>query len=160
MGNIGRRLRIFYQERVTMSIASDFGKHDEYASQAMGNPIQLTDRIWSAIKASIISPFNGFPLYPNVKRTLEAEEFMSYIAFDSSLREDIHRIHIPTLLVFGNKDLIAPVEVGEFIYDKINTDEADKTLLVLEHSRHGAENGDIEIFQRAITDFVEKYQKK
>ena len=74
------------------------------------------------------------------------------------MREVIHRIHVPTLLVYGEKDLIAPVEVGKFIYSEIDTDEADKALLVLEQSRHGAEDGDIEIMQRAIIEFTEKYR--
>ena len=56
------------------------------------------------------------------------------------------------------KDLVAPVKVGEFIYNEISTDKADKELLVLEQSRHGAENGDIEIMQRAIIEFIEKYR--
>ena len=74
------------------------------------------------------------------------------------MREVIHRIHVPTLLVYGEKDLIAPVGVGEFIYSEIDTDEAYKALLVLEQSRHGAENGDIEIMQRAIIEFIEEYR--
>jgi esterase/lipase len=74
------------------------------------------------------------------------------------MSEVIHRIHVPTLLVFGKKDLIAPVEVGEFIYNEISTDETDKVLLVLEQSGHGAENGDIEILQRSVIEFIEKYR--
>lgn len=62
------------------------------------------------------------------------------------------------MLVYGEKDLIAPVEVGEFIYNEIGTDEVDKMLLVLKKSRYGAENGDREIFQRAIIEFIEKYR--
>ena len=53
---------------------------------------------------------------------------------------------------------MAPVEIGEFIYNEISTDESDKELLVLEQSRHGAENGDIKIMQRAIIEFIEKYR--
>ena len=58
----------------------------------------------------------------------------------------------------GRSDLIAPVEVGELIYNEIRTDEEDKVFLVLEQSRHGAENGDREILQRAIIEFVEEYR--
>ncbi|MCP4418069.1 MAG: beta-lactamase family protein, partial [Chloroflexi bacterium] len=70
----------------------------------------------------------------------------------------VHRIHIPTLLVYGGKDLMAPVEVGKFIYNEIETNEEDKTLLVLEQSRHGAEDKDIENLQREIIEFIEKYR--
>jgi pimeloyl-ACP methyl ester carboxylesterase len=153
-----QEVRDFYQERTTLTNASDFGKHDEYAERVMGSSIQLSDRIWSATKASIFSPFNGLALYPNNKRTHQAEDFMSSLASDTSMREVIHRIHVPTLLVYGKKDLIAPVEIGEFIYNEISTDKADKELLVLEQSRHGAENGDIKILQRAVIEFIEEYR--
>jgi esterase/lipase len=83
---------------------------------------------------------------------------MSFIASDTSMTEVMHRIDIPTLLVYGRKDLMAPVEVGEFLYNEIETDETDKTLLVLEQSRHGAENGDIAILQSAVIEFIEKYR--
>jgi pimeloyl-ACP methyl ester carboxylesterase len=82
----------------------------------MGSSIQMPDRIWSSIKASFFSPFNGLAYYFNNKRTTQAEDFMSYVASDSSMRKVIPRIHVPTLLVYGEKDLVAPVQVGEFIY--------------------------------------------
>jgi len=48
--------------------------------------------------------------------------------------------------------------VGEFIYNDITTPEADKALVVLEQSRHGAEHGDVAILQQAIIEFIEKYR--
>jgi len=153
-----QEVREFYQERTTLRDLSDYRKHYDYVEEVMGDSIQIIDRISSSIKASIFSPFNGFSYYANNKLTNNAEDFITWIAFDSSMREVIHRIRIPTLLVYGKKDLIAPVGVGEFIYNEIDTGEADKALLVLEQSRHGAENGDIEIMQRAIIEFLEKYR--
>ena len=148
----------FYQERTTLTNLSDLQKHYEYVDRVMGDSIQIIDRIWSSTRASIFSPFNGLAFYFNNKRTNQAVDFMSYVASDSSLREVIHRIRIPTLLVYGEKDLIAPVEVGEFIYDEISTEEIDKKILVLEHSRHGAENDDIEKLQGALIEFIEQYR--
>jgi esterase/lipase len=74
------------------------------------------------------------------------------------MREVVHRIHVPTLLVYGARDLIAPVEVGESVCNEIGTGETDKALLALEHSRHGAENGDREILRRAVLEFIEEYR--
>jgi len=153
-----QEVRDFYQERTTLTTASDFGQHDEYAFRVMGSSISVLDRVWSGIKASIFSAFNGIRVFPNNMRTNQAEDFMSSIASGTGLREFIHRIHVPTLLVYGRKDLMSPVEVGEFIYNEIDTDEIEKELLVLERSRHGAENGDIEILQRAVIEFIEKYR--
>ena len=44
------------------------------------------------------------------------------------------------------------VAVGAIVF------KDDKVLLVLEQSRHGAENGDIEILQSAVIEFIEKYR--
>ena len=82
---------------------------------------------------------------------------MSRVVTDNSLEQTINRITIPTLIIYGGKDLIAPLEVGENIYNEIETAEQDKVLVVLENSRHGAENNDIEVFQQAITGFLEQY---
>jgi pimeloyl-ACP methyl ester carboxylesterase len=153
-----QEVREFYQHRTTLTNLSDLQKHNEYVDGIMGDPIQLPDRIWSSIKASVFSPFNGFVYYSNNKRTIQSEDFISWVAFDPSMREVIHRIDIPTLLVYGENDLIAPVEVGEYIYNEIGTDEINKEFLVLEQSRHGAENGDREILQKAIILFIEKYR--
>jgi pimeloyl-ACP methyl ester carboxylesterase len=153
-----QEFRAFYQERTTLKDLSDYWKHYDYVEEVMGDSIQIIDRISSSIKASIFSPFNGFKYYANNKLTNDAEDFITRIAFDSSMREVIHRIRIPTLLVYGKKDLIAPVGVGEFTYNEIDTGEADKALLILEQSRHGAENGDIEIMQKTIIEFIEKYR--
>jgi len=150
-------IRDFYKQRATLTNLADLQKHYEYVDGVMGNSIQVSDRIWSSIRASVFSSFNGFTYYSNNKRTNQSEGFMSWVGFDLSMGEVIHRIDIPTLLIYGEKDLIAPVEVGEYIYHEIGTDETSKELLILEQSRHGAENGDREILQIAIIGFIEKY---
>jgi pimeloyl-ACP methyl ester carboxylesterase len=66
-------------------------------------------------------PFNGFDYYLNNRRTNQAEGFMTRVALDTSMRKLINRIRVPTLLVYGRNDLIAPVEVGEGIYRDIGT---------------------------------------
>jgi esterase/lipase len=98
------------------------------------------------------------PVAPNNSRTVQAEDFMSYIVSDTSLSDVIGRIEVPTLLVYGRNDLIAPVEVGEFIYNEISTSAEDKELLVLEESRHGAEDDDVAKFQTAMIAFIEDHR--
>jgi proline iminopeptidase len=153
-----REVKVFYQERTTLTNLPDYWKHYEYVERVMGVSIGFSKRVWSSIKSSIFTHFNGFSYYLNNKATNQAEDFMKIIATDSSMRDDIHKIHVPALLVYGAKDLIAPVKVGEFIYTEMSVDETDKTFLILQQSRHGAENGDREILQGAIIDFVEKYR--
>jgi len=153
-----QEVRDFYQNHETLTEASDFMMHDDYVSRVMGVSISVFDRIYSSTKASFFSHFNGFRFYFNNKATVGAEEFMSQIVSDNSLELTINRITIPTLIIYGGRDLIAPVEVGEHIYNEIETAKQDKMLIVLENSRHGAENNDVELFQEAIGGFLEQYR--
>lgn len=113
------------------------------------------DRISSSIKASFLSPFNGLSYYPNYKKTMNATGFMNQVMFDQSLTKTLERLEIPTLLIYGRLDLVAPVEVGEYMLNHIATDEMDKKLVVLEESRYGAEGSDIVLFQDSIIEFIE-----
>ena len=148
----------FYEQRPVISEATDFMHHIEYTYGVMDSSISLMSRITNSVRASLFSPFNGLRLAPNNSKTVQSEEFMSYIVSDTSLTDVIPRIEVPTLLVYGRNDLVAPVEVGEFIYNEIGTSQADKELVVLERSRHGAEDDDIAEFQAAIIGFIEEYR--
>jgi pimeloyl-ACP methyl ester carboxylesterase len=148
----------FYQNHATLTEASDFMIHEEYAGRVMGVSISLFDRIYTGVKASFCSPYNGWSHYPNFRATMRAEKFLSWIVSDNSFEQTINRITIPTLIIYGGKDLIAPAEVGENIYNEIETAEQDKMLVILENSRHGAENNDVEVFQEAIKGFIEQYR--
>jgi len=148
----------FYQQRPHLTVVSDNWIHYEYVDEAMDSSISLFDRIWSSVRSSFFSPFNGFKYYFNNRATNKATEFYSRVLTDQSITETVHRIDIPTLLLYGRKDIIAPVEVGEFIYNEINTNPQDKSLVVLEHSRHGAEYEDRELLQNTIIDFIETYR--
>jgi len=145
----------YYQSHETLTETSDFMIHDDYVNSVMGVSISVFDRINSSTKASFCSPFNGLYFYFNNKATMSAEKFLSWVVSEDTLEHTINRITIPTLLIYGGEDLIAPTEVGEHIYNEIETAEQDKTLVVLENSRHGAENDDVEVFQEAIEEFLE-----
>lgn len=148
----------YYTTKTVMTELADMSYHSMYISEAMNVSISLMDRISSSVKASIWSPFNGLSYYPNNKNTNSAEVFMKQIMFDQSLSTSIEKLAIPTLLIYGKNDLIAPPEIGEFIIDIIQTDKADKKLLVLSHSRHGAEGEDIKIFQNEMVQFIERFK--
>lgn len=148
----------FYQNHVTLTETSDFMIHDDYANRVMGVSISLLDRIYSGVKASFCSPFNGWSHYFNFRATMRAENFLSWVVSDNSFEQTINRITIPTLLIYGEKDLIAPAEVGQVIYNEIETASQDKTLIVLKNSRHGVEETDVQVFQKAIKDFLEQYR--
>jgi proline iminopeptidase len=144
----------FYKQRPHPMDATDFNTIDEYADRAMQVSYLLQARIWASLKASVFSPLNGWALYFNNKKTNEAEAFLRRITTDTSMRQTLPRLSIPVLLIYGAKDLKAPVEVGQSIYQGISTPEAQKTLLILPNSRHGAEGNDVLLMQTAIKTFI------
>ena len=141
-----------------MTEVADYGMHYAYLDKVMDVSFSIFDRIWSSVKASFFSPFNGFNHYANNRATTGATEFMTHVLTDRSIAETIHRIEIPTVIIYGRQDIVAPVEVGAFIYNEISTEQQDKKLVVLENSRHGAEHKDRELLQNTIIDFIETYR--
>ena len=144
----------FYEQTPDLLDIADFNAHDEYAFRAMQVYTPIQDRIWVYFKASIFSPLNGWAVYFNNKKTVEAEEFTKRIATDTALSQSLPRLSLPVLLIYGAKDLRAPVEVGQSIYQAISTPDPQKILLTLPNSRHGAEGKDVLLLQTAIQDFV------
>jgi esterase/lipase len=84
---------------------------------------------------------------------------MEQIMFDQSLSATIGRLSVPTLLVYGKDDLVAPPEVGEFIYKTIMTKSDEKKLVIMKESRHGAEGNDIQFFQNELIQFIDEWKK-
>jgi len=144
----------FYEQTPHPIDPADFNTIDEYANRAMQVSYPPLSRIWAFFKASIFSPLNGWAVPFNNKKTLEAEGFMRRVTTDTSLSQTLPRLSIPVLLIYGAKDLHAPVEVGQSIYQGISTPESQKTLLILPNSRHGAEGNDVLLMQTAIKDFI------
>lgn len=116
----------------------------------------LPARIWANVKASFFSPYNGWACYINNKKTNEAEEFIERVGTDTSMRQLLPRLSLSVLLIYGAKDLHAPVEIGQSIYQEFSTPESQKPLLILPNSRHGAEGDDVPLMQTAIKDFIDQ----
>ncbi len=150
----------FYFDNNEIKNVTQLEKHNTYIDLIMGTEISLFNRILSSVKASIVSPFNGWKYYFNNKKNREATVFLEWVATDRSMEEKISRIEIPTLIFSGRNDLVSPVEVGKHIYDKISTTPENKQLIILENSRHGAENSDVAIFQEEITNFINRYKNQ
>ena len=149
----------FYSRREDLTDLTDFGLHYQYIYAEMKVAGSVFDRIYSSVKASVFSSFNGWTYYFNNQKTTSANKFMHWVATNNSMENKIQRIEIPTLLLYGRHDLVAPVEVGQHILDTIGTAVADKRLVVLENSRHGAEHTDIKLLQQEMTAFIEQYRQ-
>jgi pimeloyl-ACP methyl ester carboxylesterase len=122
----------------------------------MGVSYPLPARAWAAFKASIFTPLNGWQFYLNNRRLMRAERFWSWIISDHTLSTKLCRVSLPVLLIYGERDLIAPPEIGRAIYARIGTPPTHKTMLVLPNSRHGAEGRDIPRMQQAIQQWIGK----
>jgi len=144
----------FFEQRPHLVDATDFNTIDEYADRAMQVSFPYPMRIWAFFKASIFSPLNGWAVPFNNKKTMEAEGFLRRVTTETTLSRTLTHLSIPVLLIYGAKDLKAPVEVGQSIYQGISTPESQKTLLILPNSRHGAEGSDVLLMQTAIKDFI------
>jgi proline iminopeptidase len=145
----------FYRQRPALTDPAGFQAHDEYATRAMGVSYPVQARAWAAFKASIFTPLNGWKFYQNNRRLRHADRFWSWVASDRTLSTTVARVTIPVMLVYGQRDLIAPPEVGRTIYAMIQTPASQKTMMILPNSRHGAEGPDVVAMQSGIRRFVE-----
>ncbi len=57
-----------------------------------------------------------------------------------NLHPELGAITVPALVIWGENDLVVPVEVGQLTYEALGTAEADKTLLILENTAHTVPN--------------------
>jgi sigma-B regulation protein RsbQ len=54
------------------------------------------------------------------------------VTFTSDNRDDLDRVGVPCLILQSRADVIAPLEVGEFVHSRIS----DSTLVVLDATGH------------------------
>ncbi len=100
-------------------------RYFELVDKAMDATISTGQRIGTSVKYSFSSPHNGWYHWANNNSTMSSEFFKNLIT-DDRLIETAHRINIPTLLVYGRHDLIAPFEVGQWHLDTIETPPIEK----------------------------------
>lgn len=77
---------------------------------------------------------------------------------DFDATPQVRNIHIPSLLIWGKEDGIVPPSVGEFVYDLLATDPADKSLVLIEECCHSPFNEQPEEFYFHVNTFIEKYK--
>ncbi|KAF4448782.1 Proline iminopeptidase [Fusarium austroafricanum] len=68
------------------------------------------------------------------------------------VRDKLGEIKVPTLVVVGRLDVICPVEESEMISKGIPNSE----LVVFENSAHNPATDEPEVFQRVLSEFLEK----
>ncbi len=72
---------------------------------------------------------------------------------------DMHKITVPTLLLWGKHDGATPVELAQNAYDVLGTPATDKRIVIFDHSAHNPMNEEPEKFYREVKAFVDQYSQ-
>jgi len=117
--------KTFLNENSRIENADDAMKYFELVDMAMDAMISTGQRIGTSIQYSFFSPHSGWYHWANSKAT-GSSEFIKNLITDDRLIETAPRINVPTLLIYGRHDLIAPFEVGEWHVENIKTSPNNK----------------------------------
>jgi pimeloyl-ACP methyl ester carboxylesterase len=75
---------------------------------------------------------------------------------DTEFSSSLNRVTLPTLLLFGEHDFVCPQGLGEDIYARVETPEADKKLVVSPVSGHDIFYQDEVLFCNEISAFIDR----
>jgi pimeloyl-ACP methyl ester carboxylesterase len=99
------------------------------------------------------SPFT-FAFYWAQHRSIEVLDWIN--GYDAT--EEVSRIQIPALLIWGKEDGVVPPSVADLAYDLLDTDPADKEIVLLDECCHAPQNEKPDEFYFHVQAFIEKYK--
>lgn len=70
------------------------------------------------------------------------------------LTDELHKIQIPSILLWGKYDFVVPPALGVSAMELIGS--SDKELIIFEHSGHSPMSNEPDLFVAEIEDFVER----
>ncbi len=79
-------------------------------------------------------------------------------AIADPLSDDLHRISLPTLLLWGTYDFIVPPNQGLDAFIKVGTPNQDKRLVYFEESGHSPMSNEPDKFVEEVINFIEAYR--
>ncbi len=71
---------------------------------------------------------------------------------------EMHKITIPSMILWGRHDGTLPVALAQNAYDSIGTAQADKYIHIFENSAHCASFEEPELWLSRMKTFIEKYK--
>lgn len=74
------------------------------------------------------------------------------------LTDELEKITVPSLLLWGRYDFVVPPSLGEDALEKLGTPAEDKSLVIFERSGHSPMVEEPEFFIGLVVDFIEKYK--
>jgi pimeloyl-ACP methyl ester carboxylesterase len=70
---------------------------------------------------------------------------------------DLYKVTIPTIVIYGKKDLVCPSELGEALYSSISS--SDKEFVLSDISKHSPMDDDRENFYNHVIRFIEAHKE-
>ena len=101
---------------------------------------------------NILSPAGELASSEYAQKTLFATELTK------GYSDEMYKITIPSLILWGRHDGILPVEMATDAFTHLGTDSLDKYLTIFEESAHNLPREEPLDFRMAVNNFVEKYK--
>lgn len=73
-----------------------------------------------------------------------------------NLSDDMSRINIPSLVIWGRHDGVNTIEMGFDAYNSLGTPEVNKEIVILENSAHEGYLEEPELFTLALITFIDR----
>jgi non-heme chloroperoxidase len=124
---------------------------DQMISDCLIDRVKMLAKFGDALFAKPVSPaiaryFHSLVIDASPYATLKCLEALR----DTDLREDMGQVKIPTLIIHGRQDVIAPFALAEVLHKGI----ADSQLVCFEESGHGVFYEELAEFNRRLIEFV------
>ena len=74
------------------------------------------------------------------------------------MAEELTRITIPALLLWGAEDGNVPATIAVYVYDNLATDPALKEVVLIDECAHSPHYDQPEAFAVAVISFMEEYR--
>lgn len=124
---------------------------DDYASDAE-DYVNINHTQTSVDLFSVSSPISlGVNLF-KIDYTDAGKQFLQTL-LSASYTNQLYKINIPSLLIWGQYDFTVPMGCG---YDALNRlSSSNKQLVLMPHSGHVPMNGDPDLFAQTVSQFIE-----
>jgi pimeloyl-ACP methyl ester carboxylesterase len=82
----------------------------------------------------------------------------NFYVSELDLTPQMHKITVPSMILWGRHDGSLPVELAANAYDNLGTAENDKHIYIFEYSSHCPFLEEVDIFIVKVKEFVDKYK--
>jgi len=139
---------------MTIEMNQRAGKAEDLATKA--GLVQERELVGGELNALLFQSANFLTGFSNSVQTGRSDIWDNIL--NESLTEDLHKITIPSLILFGKYDFVVAPSLGEEMMANLGTPEVDKSLIIFEDSGHSPMVSETEKFVDAVVNFIEQYK--